>query len=98
MSEPDFDGNRYILVCVDSFSRAVELFALSRGDAETVAAALHDLLTRWGRPLEVCCDNAKAFTSSVVENLLKMARVDTAPEWLHTTTTVTVRLRTATAA
>ena len=76
MSEPDLDGNRYILVCVDSFSRAVELFALPRGDAETVAAALHDVLARWGRPLEVCCDNAKAFTSSVVKSLLKMARVD----------------------
>ncbi len=76
MSEPDMDGNRYILVCVDSFSRAVELFALSKGDAETVAAALHDVLTRWGRPLEVCCDNAKAFTSVVVKSLLKMARVD----------------------
>lgn len=76
MSEADAEGKRYILVVVDSFSRAVELFALSRGDAESVAIALHDVLSRWGRPLEVCCDNAKAFTSSVVTNLLKMARVD----------------------
>jgi transposase InsO family protein len=74
--EPDAEGKRYILVIVDSFSRAVELFALSRGDAEAVAISLHDVLCRWGRPLEVCCDNAKAFTSSVVSNLLKMARVE----------------------
>jgi transposase InsO family protein len=76
MSEPDLEGKRYILVCVDSFSRAVELFALSRGDAESVATALHDVLSRWGRPLEVCCDNARAFSSSVVSSLLKMARVE----------------------
>ncbi len=76
MSEPDIEGKRYILVCVDSFSRAVELFALSKGDAESVAISLHDVLSRWGRPLEVCCDNAKAFTSSVVSSLLKMARIE----------------------
>lgn len=76
MSEPDLEGKRYILVCVDSFSRAVELFALARGDAESVAIALHDVLSRWGRPLEVCCDNARAFSSSVVSSLLKMARIE----------------------
>jgi len=76
MSEPDLEGKKYILVCVDSFSRAVELFALSRGDAESVAISLHDVLSRWGRPLEVCCDNARAFSSSVVSSLLKMARIE----------------------
>ena len=76
MSEPDLEGKRYILVVVDSFSRAVELFALSKADAEAVAISLHDVLSRWGRPLEVCCDNARAFTSSVVTGLLKMARVE----------------------
>jgi len=30
LSEPDADGYRYILVCVDSWSRAVELFPSSR--------------------------------------------------------------------
>jgi hypothetical protein len=76
MSEPDADGHRYILVVVDSFSRAVELFPLCKGDADSVATALHDVLCRWGRPREICCDNAKAFAGIVVSSLLRMAHVD----------------------
>jgi hypothetical protein len=63
LSEPDSDGRRYILVCVDSFSRAVELFALRQANAAEVFQALYDVLCRWGTPHELRCDNAKAFTS-----------------------------------
>ena len=67
LSEPDADGCRYILVCVDSFSRAVELFALKQANAQEVFQALNDVLCRWGTPHELRCDNAKAFTSSMVK-------------------------------
>jgi transposase InsO family protein len=75
LSSPDADGNRYILVCVDSFSRAVELFALKQANAHEVFQALNDVLCRWGTPHELRCDNAKAFTSSIVRALLSRAHV-----------------------
>jgi transposase InsO family protein len=75
LSEPDSDGCRYILVCVDSFSRAVELFALRQANAAEVFQALYDVLCRWGTPHELRCDNAKAFTSSMVKALLSRSHV-----------------------
>ena len=75
LSEPDADGCRYILVCVDSFSRAVELFALKQANATEVFQALNDVLCRWGTPHELRCDNAKAFTSAIVKALLGRSHV-----------------------
>jgi hypothetical protein len=65
LNEPDRDGNRNILVLIDSFSRAVELFPVKTGDAETVVECLYDCYSRWGRPMRLRCDGAKAFVGSV---------------------------------
>ncbi len=48
LTDADMDGNKNILVLIDSFSRAVELFPLKTGDAESVAACLYDCYNRWG--------------------------------------------------
>ena len=65
LTEPDRDGNKNMLVVIDSFSRAVELFPLKTGDAESVVECLYDCYNRWGRPMRVRCDGAKAFLGSV---------------------------------
>jgi hypothetical protein len=44
LSEPDADGNRYILVCVDSWSRALELFPLKQANSTEVFQCLNDVL------------------------------------------------------
>jgi transposase InsO family protein len=75
LSQPDLDGVRYILCCVDSFSRAVELYGLKQANAPTVLECLIDVLSRWGRAAELRCDNAKAFTSALVTALLKRIQV-----------------------
>jgi hypothetical protein len=75
LSEPDADGNRYILVCVDSWSRALELFPLRQANSTEVFQCLNDLLCRWGTPHELRCDNAKAFTSTIVKALLSRSHV-----------------------
>jgi transposase InsO family protein len=75
LSEPDADANRYILVCVDSWSRAVELFSLRQANSSEVFQCLYDVLCRWGTPHELRCDNAKAFTSSIVKALLSRSYV-----------------------
>jgi transposase InsO family protein len=75
LSHPDVDGVRYILCCVDSFSRAVELYGLKQANAQSVLLCLIDVLSRWGRAAELRCDNAKAFTSAMVTALLKRTKV-----------------------
>jgi transposase InsO family protein len=75
LSDPDADGNRYILVCVDSWSRALELFPLKQANSTEVFQCLNDLLCRWGTPHELRCDNAKAFTAAIVRALLSRSHV-----------------------
>ena len=76
LSDQDIEGNKYILVVIDSFSRAVELFPMKRASAEAVTTCLHDVLCRWGRPYRVRCDNAKAFAATVTKQLLQRARIN----------------------
>ena len=75
LSQPDLNGVRYILCCVDSFSRAVELYGLVQANAPSVLECLVDVLCRWGRAAELRCDNAKAFTGAMVTALLKRCKV-----------------------
>ena len=81
----DAEGHRYILVVVDSFTHAVELFPLKKATADSVVSALHDVLSRFHKPHEVRHDNAKQFTAAVVQKLLKMAciRQHTTPPYSH---------------
>jgi hypothetical protein len=75
LNTPDADDNKHILVVIDSFSHAVELFPLKRATAEAVTISLHDVLCRWGKPHQVRHDNAKAFAAHVTRELFRRARV-----------------------
>ena len=75
LTEPDVDGNKNILVLIDSFSRAVELFPVKTGDAVTVASCLYDTYNRWGQPIRLRCDGAKAFLGSVCRYFNRMMKV-----------------------
>jgi hypothetical protein len=75
INTPDADGNSHILVVIDRFSHAVELFPLKRVTAEAVTICLHDVLCRWEKPHQVRHDNAKAFAAHVTTQLFKRARV-----------------------
>ncbi len=72
MPTPDSDGNAKVLVVLDSFSRALELFPLPTADAERVAECLYAVYCRYYRVSTVRVDNAKAFLGSVVTLLLKL--------------------------
>jgi hypothetical protein len=72
MPFPDSDGNSKILVVIDSFTRAIELFPLPAADAERVAECLYSVFCRYHRISVVRSDNAKAFLSSVVTLLLRL--------------------------
>lgn len=72
MPFPDADGNLKVLVVIDSFSRAIELFPLPTADAERVAECLYSVYCRYYRVEVVRCDGAKAFAGSVVTQLLNL--------------------------
>jgi hypothetical protein len=72
MPFPDADGNAKVLVVLDSFTRALELFPLPTADAERVAECLYSVYCRYHRIAGVRCDGAKAFAGSVVTQLLKL--------------------------
>jgi hypothetical protein len=72
MPTADSDGNVKVFVVVDSFSRAIELFPLPSADAERVAECLYAVYCRYFRMSTVRIDNAKAFLSSVVSQLLRL--------------------------
>jgi hypothetical protein len=75
LKEPDVDGNRNIFVLIDSFSRGVELWPLKNGDAESVVECLYDCYNRWGQPMKLRCDGAKAFLGSVCQYFNRMMKV-----------------------
>ena len=72
MPFPDTDDNAKVLVVIDSFSRALELFPLPTADAERVAECLYSVYCRYHRISTVRCDNAKAFLGSVISLLLRL--------------------------
>jgi transposase InsO family protein len=70
------DGNIYILVVIDSFSRYVELVPMRDRTAERVAKALLTWICRYGCPAEILCDNAAEFTAEVVNDLCDMLQIN----------------------
>ena len=75
ISTKDRDGHQYILNVLDSFSRFSELFPLRTGDAESVAQCLFAVYNRYGRPVRLRADGAKAFHESVIKSLNRWLQV-----------------------
>jgi transposase InsO family protein len=71
----DEDGNKYILVLIDVFSRFVELIAVKDRTAETTAKAIIQWIGRYGSPYEILSDNAKEYLSDLTEKLLSYADI-----------------------
>ena len=66
------EGFKYILVFVDYLSRYTELQAIKEKTSTAVAEALrHRVITRHSCPRVLMSDNAKEFTSEVIQNLCK---------------------------
>ena len=70
------DGNKYILLVVDSFSRWPEAFPLPNAEAATVAKVLYkEIFTRYGAPAALVSDRGPQFMSSLVSALCEVFRV-----------------------
>ena len=67
------DGNKYILVAMDYFSKWVEAYAIPSQEAAVVAETLlKELVCRFGVPLELHSDQGRNFESAVFQGLCEM--------------------------
>ncbi|CAH2222018.1 NYNRIN-like [Pelobates cultripes] len=70
-------GNKYILMIVDSFSRWMIAIPTRNCTALTTARKLvSDVLTVWGIPKVLDCDNGAAFIGNVMKELCKMVGIE----------------------
>jgi transposase InsO family protein len=67
----DDQGNRYVIVAVDCFSRYAELFPARTCTAEDAARALLQVFARYGAPRAVRSDQGPQFAAQVVDALLQ---------------------------
>ena len=64
---------KYILVCVDSFSRFVEAFPLLSQETTEVARIFYkEIICRYGAPLSLVTDRGKTFMSNVMTELCRL--------------------------
>ena len=72
---PDEDGNCYIVVAIDCFSRVVELKATKDASAESAALLMLEVFGRYGPPLMVHSDNGQQYVAKLIKEFLKLLSV-----------------------
>ena len=70
------NGNNYVLVVVDYFSRYTILRALTDKSSETVAKALLSIFCNYGFPRKLTSDNGSEFVNAVMTQFVKMSGID----------------------
>lgn len=67
------DGNKYILVAMDYFTKWVEAYAIPNQEASTVADVLvKEMFSRFGVPLELHSDQGRNFESSLFQGVCEL--------------------------
>ncbi|UYV68187.1 K02A2.6-like [Cordylochernes scorpioides] len=67
------DGNKYLLVAMDYFTKWPEVYAIPNQEAATVARVLVDnLICRFGVPLELHSDQGRNFESKIFRELCQV--------------------------
>ena len=72
---PDEEGNQYILVIIDCFTRFVELYVTKDATAITAAYALLNHMGTFGCPQQILTDNGPQFANELIKELTTL--VDT---------------------
>lgn len=79
------NGNEYILMMVESFTKWVECVPLPSQTAEVTArAAINEFLSRFGYPYEVFTDQGRNFESELFRKMCEIL-------WIHKTRTTPYR-------
>jgi transposase InsO family protein len=72
----DKDGNIYIIVVIDSFSRYIQLFPASDCTADAAAHAMVDHLGTFSVPKHMLSDNGSQYTNQVIGQLAKLTGIE----------------------
>ena len=75
-TDEDKNGNRYLLVAIDNFTRLVEIHPSRYKDAETVARFLLALQSRYGPMARLRSDRDPAFTGLIINYLNEVRNVE----------------------
>jgi len=71
------NGNAYVIVFTDHFTRWPEAFATASNDAETAARLLtNELICRYGAPARLLSDRGTNYTSALVSTVCRLLGVD----------------------
>ena len=73
----DVDGNKYVLVLVDAFSRWTELIPLRTATASEAAEAILGYVTRYGTPTRISSDNGTQFINELMADLRALLQCET---------------------
>ena len=66
----DEEGNEYILVMIDCFSRFVELYSIPSTEARPCARCLIDFFGRYGAPQYILSDRGSQFVNGTIDEML----------------------------
>jgi hypothetical protein len=72
----DEDGNRYIIVCIDCFTRVVEIKACKDASAASAAIVILEIVGRYGPPGVIHSDNGSQYVAEVIKELLYFLNVN----------------------
>ena len=67
---PDEDGNTFIIVVIDRFSRWVELYATRDATAKAAARSLLNQFGRYGTASELLSDGGSQYVNEIIEQVL----------------------------
>jgi len=76
----DDQGNRSLIVIIDTFSRWTEIYPTPNETAKVVASALLQHIVRYGCPSQIQSDNGPQFVNEIIEEFTKL--IDT--EYIYT--------------
>jgi hypothetical protein len=76
---PERNGNRYLLVAIDNFSKLVEMKPVATREAETVAQFLLEIASRYGHCARLRSDREAAFVGQIISQLNANRGTETSP-------------------
>jgi len=69
-------GNRFVLVLTDYFTKWTEAFALAEHSAYTIASVLmKNVITRYGAPKRIITDRGKEFLSEIIKDVMFLLQI-----------------------
>ena len=76
------NGNKYILMIIDCFTKFVKLYPVKTMESEEVISCLLDWFATFGVARTIISDNGSSFISKLTEKMTSMFKVGKNPNWI----------------